>query len=170
LKWLRAVLPDDAIETTTESVRLAKRLEVLSDSADVERRVVEAARQQGSDKIKMLQTALMLLRSGEFLSGLSSEWIVRRREQLHSLLLDAETAMAHEYLLTNRPVEAGQVLQHVLATDPYRESAWQLRMLIALDLNDRDALLAAYRACAAALKEIDVSPSDSTRRLLKRLA
>jgi len=170
LKWLRAVLPDDAIETTTESVRLSKRLEVLSDSADVERRVVEAARQQGADKIKMLQTALILLRSGEFLSGLSSEWIVRRREQLHSLLLDAETAMAHEYLLTNRPVEAGQVLQHVLATDPYRESAWQLRMLIALDLNDRDALLAAYRACAAALKEIDVFPSDSTRRLLKRLA
>ena len=169
LKWLRAVLPDGAVETTAESIRLSEHLGVLSDSSDVERRIVEAARQSGNEKIKMLQKALAILRSGEFLSGSTSEWTTRRRSQLESLTLDSEMAIAHEYLLSNRPLEAGQVLQHVLEVDPYRESAWQLRMLIALELNDRDALLAAYRACAKAMRDIDVAPSAFTQKLLKRL-
>ena len=84
-------------------------------------------------------------------------------------MLDSEVAIAHEYLLLSRPLEAVQALQHVLETDPYRESAWQLRMLIALELNDRDALVTAYRACAKAMKEIGVAPSAATQKLLKRM-
>jgi DNA-binding SARP family transcriptional activator len=57
----------------------------------------------------------------------------------------------------------------VLSHDPYRESAWQLRMRVLNALGSSDALLATYRACEQALSDLGLTPSSGTQRLLEQL-
>ena len=57
----------------------------------------------------------------------------------------------------------------MLAEDPYRERGWRLAMKIASAVGDADGVIAAYRGCAAALRELPTDPSLATRALFDRL-
>ena len=68
-----------------------------------------------------------------------------------------------------RYAEAGELAEAALGDDPFRESAWRLRMQIAGIVGDEDGVIAAYRGCADALDTLGARPSDATRGLLESL-
>jgi DNA-binding SARP family transcriptional activator len=57
----------------------------------------------------------------------------------------------------------------VAREDPFREATWRLAMRIASALGDDDRVIARFRSCEQALREIGAEPSETTRRLLEAL-
>ena len=92
-----------------------------------------------------------------------------RREHLGGLRADARLDAARLAYEAGRYTEAGELAEAALGEDPFRESAWRLRMQVAGIVGDEDGVIAAYRGCADALDTLGARPSDATRSLLESL-
>ena len=92
-----------------------------------------------------------------------------RRERLGGLRADARLDAARLAFKAGRYTEAGELAEAALGEDPFRESAWRLRMRVAGIVGDEDGVIAAYRGCADALDTLGARPSDATRSLLGSL-
>jgi DNA-binding SARP family transcriptional activator len=169
LARLKDVLPDDApLEVGAEEV--AWRDEHLSsDGLRLERLVQSAARVGGAARIEILDDALALTASGDYLPGVTSPWVDKRRAVLASLATDASLDIAEVAFELGDLGRAEQQVQLVLASDPYRESAWRLAMRVAAAMGQDDQVIARFRGCRAALAELSTDPAESTRHLLKNL-
>ncbi len=167
---LREVLPDEVrIVSDPAHVSLAESLNVSSESARLEASLAEAARLQDRQRIDATLRALALADRGQYLPGLSSNWVEERRERLGRLVADARLGAAELCLATGRYADAARLVETTLEHDPFREGAHRLEMRIANAIGDEDRVIAAYRRCELALSELGTGPSTSTRQLLETL-
>ena len=167
---LREVLPDvDLLHIEGDDVWLEPD-EFSSESQRLAYLLAAAGELPGDQQLPALRDALGIAESGSFMEGLSSEWATLRRRELADLITDARLLAAEVAVGAGEYREAGEMATLVLSHDPYRESAWQLRMRVLNALGSSDALLATYRACEQALSDIGLSPSSGTQRLLEQAA
>jgi DNA-binding SARP family transcriptional activator len=167
---LRDCLPEDALITPPGGpVALADDLLVVSDSDNLESRLMEAARLRGEDRIAATLDALTLIEQGEYLDGMRATWVDERRAHLLERVLDARLDAAELALSAGNLELAQQLGREVLTADPYREAAWRLMMRVAGLHGDPDGVIREFKACESALADIGTTPAGSTRKLLDQL-
>lgn len=166
---LRHVLPDSTIEADASHVRMNDHVALTSDSENLRCLVAQSASLRGSDRLRSLDSALALLDRGEYLEGLESSWIDRRREELTVLALDTQSHAAELAFVVGDFQRAHDLACRVLDADAFRESLWRLKMRIADATGDGDGVIAGYRACERALHQLGTRPAATTRRLLHDL-
>ena len=146
---LREVLPEGvgpAFDGST--LRFGGPVSLSGDAARAESLLAEASRLQGEERLAVLLDALALLDRGEYLEGVDAPWVAERRERLGGLRADARLDAARLAYEAGRYTEAGELAEAALGEDPFRESAWRLRMQVAGIVGDEDGVIAAYRGCA----------------------
>ena len=167
---LREALPDEVrIVSDPAHVSLEESLNVSSESARLEASLAEAARLQGEERIAATLRALAIVDRGEYLPGLSSNWVAgatrtARRGSSRTRAWEPPSWLCDGPLRGRRPPRRRH-LEH----DPFREGAHRLEMRIANAVGDEDRVIAAYRRCELALGELGTAPSTSTRQLLETL-
>lgn len=110
------------------------------------------------------------LYQGELLAEFYDDWILRERERLRALYLDALLRLVQTHRAKGDYAEAIVLAQRVLASDPANEVAHQHLMFCYLASGDRSAGLAQYEKCAQALaNELNVAPSEETRALYAQI-
>jgi DNA-binding SARP family transcriptional activator len=170
VRWLRHVLPEEGgIESEGGEVRLMDSVLVTTESARFESQLAAAAGLLGEERLSATLEGLAIYDQGDYLPGARSSWADGRGHQLAQLAADARFEAADLALRAERYDQAGQLADHVLVVEPYRETAWRLKMRIANALGDEDGVIRAYQACERALAEVGTKPSATTRDLLERL-
>jgi DNA-binding SARP family transcriptional activator len=140
-----------------------------ADSGRMEALLTEAARLQGEERLSVLLRALEFADAGPYLPGVESGWAGERRQLLDARIVEARLVAAQLAFTAERFGQAEELVERVLASDPYKESAWRLAMRIASALGDEDRVIATFRRCRASLEELDLVPSDATSSLLTQL-
>lgn len=87
---------------------------------------------------------------------------------LSARLRDATLEVAEAHLAMNRNDDADRLGRKLLARDPFDERAHDIVIAAALGLDREGQLRQAIDDCLAALDELGVAPSPSTRMLLRR--
>lgn len=169
LRKLRQVLPEDAIDTRSNCIRLSDHISLTSDSARLHCLLGHASSLRGTDKLALLLEALAIVEQGTYLPGITSPWAEQHRDQLATLMLETRCQAAELAFTTGDYRRATHLAEVVLTEDPFRESVWRLQMRLADATGDPDRVIAAYRACEHALRQLDTSPSPTTQRLLNNL-
>ena len=169
IKHLREVLPEGtAIMTEGDALSLVGVF--TSETAEFETLRVTAAGTDGPARRALLFEALEIARRGVFLQGSHDvTWVDERRAIIAAWLVDARLDAAATLLDENRLLDVLELVEEVLAQDHLVERAWRLRMQALALLGDQDGVVDAYRACRAALEEVELEPSRGTRELARRL-
>jgi DNA-binding SARP family transcriptional activator len=163
-------LPDPAaLVVERGTVRLRDDVVIMSESNRFEAALAEAARLQGHERLAATLDALAIYDKGDYLPSARSGWADDRRQRLAELATDARSEAAELALAAERYDEAERLAEEVLHTEPFRETAWRLRMRISHALGDDAGVIRAYHACGRALSEVGTKPSRSTDQLLERL-
>ncbi|MBK7452279.1 MAG: tetratricopeptide repeat protein [Anaerolineales bacterium] len=117
-----------------------------------------------------LHTAINLFR-GEYLpDSLYETWAAEEREFLSTLFLEAADKLCDHYIQGEKYTDAIDLCQRVLAKDNCWERAYRHLMTAYNYLGDRGQLARTYQRCLQTLKdELDVSPSQETQELYKKL-
>jgi DNA-binding SARP family transcriptional activator len=123
----------------------------------------------GRDRLQLALETLRQVADKKVLPGARSPWITEHRDRWAKLILDIRHTAAEAAFEAASYGEAHRLVKQVLADDPYRERGWRLAMKIASAVGDTDGVIAAYRGCAAALRELPTDPSPATRALFERL-
>lgn len=114
---------------------------------------------------------------GELLAGFGvpdapefDNWLAIERERLHHLALTLLHKQAVAYMDAGQPDLSIPLLNRLIAIDSLQEDA-QRALMRALTMNgQRNAALAQYEICAAAVRrELNIEPEDSTTRLYERI-
>jgi ATP/maltotriose-dependent transcriptional regulator MalT/DNA-binding SARP family transcriptional activator len=150
------------------AIAISPGIVVTSSSARALSLLEEAERMTGERRIDRVVDALGTLRA-EFLPGAGSAWVEARRSELRDIWADGQAEAATLAYQHGRYADAEQLLRDLLDVDPLRESCWRLRIRLAHELGDGDALLVAYRRCCRALGEFGLEPSEATRALIRQL-
>jgi DNA-binding SARP family transcriptional activator/predicted ATPase len=120
---------------------------------------------------------LLKLYRGEFLAGFSlddstlfEEWLLLKREWLHSRAVEALITLAHYHERRGEYDQARRYAQRQVQVEPWREEAHrQLMRLLAL-AGQRSAAVAQYQTCARVLRaELNVEPSGETTALFDQI-
>jgi len=167
---LRKAVPD-VLETETGPgvVRLASRVRVTTESKRVVSLLAQAQALRGADRLGLLLDALAIAGRGDYLPGIRSGWAEERRAQLAEILKDVRFQAAEAAYETGSFRHAEELLAAVLRADPAREAGWRLQMRLAHAVGDSDRVLAAYRSCERALRELGTKPSATTCALVEDL-
>lgn len=112
---------------------------------------------------------LKSLPTGDFFPGARSAWAGGRREEWERLRIAVTQTAAEAAFEVSDYLTSHRLASDVLASDPFLERAWRLKMRSVAALGDGDQVIAIYRACARTLAEVPTTPADSTRRLLEQL-
>jgi DNA-binding SARP family transcriptional activator len=167
---LREVLPEEVrIVSDAGGVSLDGTIDASSESARLERLLVEAARLQGAERFEATVRAIGIAERGEYLPAMTSLWVDARRERLARLVIDARHDAAEVAFAAGRYAEASRLVVTILECDPFREGTHRLEMRIANAIGDQDRVIAVYRRCELRLRELGIEPSVSTRQLLDTL-
>jgi DNA-binding SARP family transcriptional activator len=150
-------------------VRIGGDVRVVSESRSFETALAEAARLQGADRLDATLAALAVVDGGDYLPDMTSRWVEERRRHLTELATDARYEAAELAFAQGRLDEAGQLVEHVLREEPYREAAFRLEMRLAAALGDDHGVLRAFQRCERALAAVGATPTQTTRRLLDQL-
>jgi DNA-binding SARP family transcriptional activator len=170
VRWLRHVLPEEGrIESEGGEVRLMDSVLVSSESARFEAQLGHAAGLLGEERLAATLEALAIYDRGDYLPGARSSWADGRGHQLSQMAADARYEAADLAFRVERYDQSSQLADQVLDAEPYRETAWRLKMRVANALGDEDGVIRAYQACERALAEVGTKPSPTTRDLLERL-
>jgi DNA-binding SARP family transcriptional activator len=108
---------------------------------------------------------------GDYLQGVSlDDWVVRERERLLLLFLDAATTLARSSLEAGDWQEGLAWADAVLARDSCREEAYRLQMTAHHRAGNQALVARTYHTCQEVLeREFGVPPSALTTRLYQRL-
>jgi DNA-binding SARP family transcriptional activator len=167
---LRETVPDVLDPDSPPGVlRLAPGLSVTTDSHKVLGLLGQAAVTRGDERVRVLLEALELADQGEYLPALRSPWVEVRRRHLEVMLRRARFDAAEGAFAIGRYRQAETLTEAILADDRFHEPASRLRMRISHLHGDSQRVLATFRACEQALRELGAHPSASTTSLLRDL-
>jgi LuxR family maltose regulon positive regulatory protein len=164
---LRQLLPDGLdVIVDRRGLLLSDPGAVDSDSLLLEARLDSAACLRGTRRYEAVAQALKATEAGPFLSTVDCAWVHQRRAELAVLITEARIGMAVSAFEDSRGDLAEPILKRVLAEDPYRERAWRLLMRMAVARGADDDVIALYRGCEQALRDVGLEPSEPTRLLV----
>jgi DNA-binding SARP family transcriptional activator len=169
VRWLRAVLPPDAVVTERGAVALGDELGAVSESVELERALGQAGRVRGAGRLDATLAALEVVDRGPYLPGIESRWVEERRRYLRELATDARYEAAEVAFAEGRPLDAERLTESVLEAEPFYEAAWRLTMRLAGNRGDDQGVLRSYQRCERVLAEVGAEPSATTRHLVDQL-
>ncbi|MGH9213487.1 MAG: BTAD domain-containing putative transcriptional regulator [Acidimicrobiales bacterium] len=107
---------------------------------------------------------------GELFADLSeADWMVLEREHYRTRFVSAATR-AGQLLLARGDIEQAEtVARQALATDPWAEEAYAVLVAAAVAYGDRSGANRLLDRCIAALADLGVEPSETTRQLRRRI-
>lgn len=167
--WVRRALPDEGLQRDGDLLRLDPDLTVLVASSDAESSLLEARRLRGDERLDATLAALERFAVGDVLPGAVGPWAQERRDALNRLVVEHRLGAAELALELGRYALGIELADAVLRDEPFRESAWRLRMRLAQMLGDEDAVVRSFHRCETALADFGATPSSSTRQLLETL-
>ncbi len=164
---------------TRESVSLNPDAQVWSDVGEIDSHLnaLRTSSEVFSEADARQVEAAIDLYSGDFLEGFYvreargfDEWLVRERERLHRLVVDALHALIG-YRLQSGDYSAGMAhATRLLTLDPLDELAHQQMMQLLAYSGKRSAALTQYEACRQMLQdELGVEPSPATKALYENI-
>lgn len=120
---------------------------------------------------RLLYRQALALYQGEYLPDARYEtWAAAEREHLAVIFLNAADRYCELCLRQTQLEEAIEACQRILAHDNCWERAYRYLMLAYDRLGDRGQVARAYQRCIQTLREeLDVSPSEETETLYRRL-
>jgi DNA-binding SARP family transcriptional activator len=99
-----------------------------------------------------------------------TDWIMRERERLHGIYLNALVACLEAHMRRSAWREALLIARRLLEREPWLEEVWRAQITCYLELGRRSEALQAYRDCEEHLRrELDAAPGPLTRALHERL-
>lgn len=136
--------------------------------------------EQGCEAVPVDSSALeraVELYAGEFLAGfqvakaaLFEEWIVLRRQQLHTLASEAIQRLVNHHLDAGSYEAAFGYAHRLLNLDPWREEAHRSLMLLWMLKGEHNAAIRQYEKCRQLLAdELDVMPAAKTQALYQNI-
>lgn len=139
------------------------------DVALFERDVAASADQQtrvlADTESATLQAAIQLY-GGELLEGHYEDWILRERERMRCLYIDAMIRLMNSEAALGRHDSALVYGRRILGEDPLRESVQRQMIGLYLESGQRPQAISHYRAYEQLLsRELGVSPMPETRAL-----
>jgi DNA-binding SARP family transcriptional activator len=151
-------------------------LRIDADTVAVDRRAVQVdALDLGQLVVEGTPEALAqaaALYAGDFLEGLSvqeprfEEWLIRERERLRELALEALAKLLAHQIETAADQEGIRTAGRLLTLDPLQEPVHRALMRLYARHGRRGAALRQYQICVAALRrELGVAPETATRQL-----
>jgi two-component SAPR family response regulator len=113
--------------------------------------------------IQHLETALSLYQ-GEYLPNTRYEtWAASTREQISVAYLQAADQLCELYLQDQKPEQAIQLCQKIIAEDNCWERAYRHLMVAYDQLGDHGQVARTFQRCVEVLgQELDISPSPET--------
>ena len=119
---LRRAIGKKAILLEGTTYRMSADVPIRFDVAEFEAAATQATRLSRADprRFELQESAIESYR-GDFLPGVSGDWVHARRERLETLYLDLLVDHSSEALLRGRPVEALKSLRKALEIDEMRE-------------------------------------------------
>ena len=95
-----------------------------------------------------------------FLVGESGPWVEQHRERLQSIFVRASEGLAETYIWNGEPTVAIDILQEMVAIQPFRETGYQLLMRAHAAAGNRAEALWVYERCRKLIsEELGVAPS-----------
>jgi DNA-binding SARP family transcriptional activator len=123
-----------------------------------------------TDSAAHLETAMNLYRGDYLPDSLYESWSAEEREWISAMFLESADKLCELYIQNKKYAEAIELCQRVLAKDNCWERAYRHLMTAYNYLGDRGQLARTYQRCLQTLKdELDVSPSQETQELYKKL-
>jgi WD40 repeat protein/DNA-binding SARP family transcriptional activator len=124
-----------------------------------------------------VRQAAVDLYQDEFLQGfhvhdapLFEAWVVEQREQIHTLVVKALTALVGEHAQNNDPSAALAANRRLLRLEPWSEPVHRQQMLLLAQIGDRAAALAQYETCHRVLaNEFGIEPMPETTALYEQI-
>lgn len=105
-----------------------------------------------------------------FLHGMDGEWIDTTREWLGRQRVRALECLANLWLARDETGPAIEVLTEVIASDPYRESSYQMLMRAFTQEGNRAQGVLVYKQLRARLnKDLQVEPSAESQAVFREL-
>lgn len=146
---------------------------VWYDVAEFERNIAEASRFEARDASAQACTRLgqaVRLYGGDFLTGASGDWVLRRRQALADRYLHALMCLAEAYLSARRYHTSVSLCLKALNEDPCCERAYQILMFCQAKIGLAGAVHAWHDLCTQTLSDrLDTAPSRETERLFHQL-
>lgn len=142
---------------------------VVRDDDIFESLLARARHEHSAQRGETLREAIDLASEGDYLRNGDSDAVRNRRRELLALLNEAQREYGRWLLEQGRPQDALKIVSEALRADAYREDGWHLLMRAEAVVGGPDAMLAAYLRCESALREVGLTASPETVRLLGRL-
>lgn len=121
------------------------------------------------DSASALQDAIDLY-SGDLLPDIYDDWVIPERKRLRELYLSSLERLTILLETERKYTAAIQSALQLLEQDPMRESNYRRLMRLHVLKDDRAGALRIFHACVATLqRELDVEPSQETKRAYRRL-
>ncbi len=150
---------------TTYTLRL--HADLWLDSEQLARATREGLK---TNSAAQLETAMNLYRGDYLPDSLYETWAAEERERISAMFLEAADKLCELYIQNGKYTEAIELCQRVLAKDNCWERAYRHLMTAYNYVGDRGQLARTYQRCLQTLKdELDVSPSQETQELYKKL-
>lgn len=110
--------------------------------------------------------AAFQLYEGPFMESFYDDWVLRRRENLHLLLVDGLSAMMRYYCWHGLIEEGLRCGKRILEIDPLREAIHRAVMRMHVESGQRPLAIRQYGACRDVLSaELGIVPMAETQRL-----
>ncbi len=149
--------------------RIADNIHVYYDVVAFQESVQNAAIADDDEAIMMYQDAIRLYR-GPFLSTIDLDWVIKRREELQSVYVDALSGLAEIYQNRQQLGEALGYYQRASAIVPQREDLVREIMRLYQALNQPQKAQEAYLRLRKELKDtLKVEPSHETQALATQI-
>lgn len=149
--------------------RIADNIQVYYDVVAFQEAVQNAAIADEDSAILMYQDAIRLYR-GPFLSTIDQDWVIKRREELQSVYVEALCGLADIHHNRSQLIEALGFYQRASAITPQREDIVRDIMNIYLQLGQPQHARDAYERLRLELKEVlHVDPSPETQKLARQI-
>ena len=98
------------------------------------------------------------------------DWVLRERERLHALYLNALTGWLEECLRAGNWREGAALARQILERERWLEEVWRALLTRYDRLGRRSEALQAYQECVCALREeLDVAPAPETTALYEQM-
>ena len=161
---------DEFFEFNTQNIRRRINASISLDVQDFKKSVSAAEIcQSDQERISYLQQAANHYRGG-LLPDLYEDWLLKQREELHQLFINALFELGFLLEDDRQYPEAIQVMNRLIRSDPLNELAYQRSMRFHALNNDRTGALKVYHACSTMLRqELAVEPSQDTQAYYEQI-
>jgi DNA-binding SARP family transcriptional activator len=171
--WRSAREPAFHIRFDGQTVRLGNNDWLRIDVDEFDKHVDRAAQAEadGTPSLALEENlAAVALYRGEAYEGVAdADWLALEREHFRRRFVAAATR-AGELLVARGDVDSAErVARHAIEVDPWAEDAYAVLVSVALARGDRPAARRTLDRVMAVLDELEVEPSEETRRLRRRV-